>query len=113
SALVGLVADPDAQVRMQLAFTLGEWRDPRAGEALGRLALADAEERFLTAAVLSSATRANLDRLLLVVLGGRHGKAPPARLTETLLQMASRLGDQRTLASLLEKVTQPEDGKYA
>jgi putative membrane-bound dehydrogenase-like protein len=113
SALLGLVVDPDVQVRMQLAFTLGEWRDPRAGEALGRLALADAEGRFVTAAVLSSVRSENLDRLLLAVLSGRHRETPPARMTETLLQMASRLGDQRTLTSLLEKVIQPEDGKYA
>ena len=31
AALVQLVTDPDAQVRMQLAYTLGEWDDPCAG----------------------------------------------------------------------------------
>src|SRR5690606_5575606 len=35
-ALLKLVSDPDAKVRQQAAYSLGEWADPRAGEALGR-----------------------------------------------------------------------------
>src|SRR5262249_53173054 len=31
TALLKLIADEDAQVQMQLAYTLGEWKDPRAG----------------------------------------------------------------------------------
>ena len=34
---VALAADPDAGVRMQLAISLGEWGDPRAGVALQKL----------------------------------------------------------------------------
>jgi len=37
SGLLPLVADPDAQVRMQMAYTLGEWDDPHGGDALGKL----------------------------------------------------------------------------
>ena len=33
---------------MQLAYTLGEWKDDRAGQALGKLRLRDAGDRFLT-----------------------------------------------------------------
>ncbi len=54
-ALLERVDDPDAQVRMQLAYSLGEWDDPRAGQALARLALGDAGDVYLAAAVMSSA----------------------------------------------------------
>ena len=33
-----MASDPDLQVRMQAAYTLGEWDDPQAGTALARLA---------------------------------------------------------------------------
>ena len=55
---------------MQLAYTLGEWDDARAGDALGQLALRDAGDRYLTAAVMSSVNRKNLDRVLLTVMKG-------------------------------------------
>jgi len=54
-ALLGLVDDPDPQVRLQLAYSLGEWDDPRAARALARLAMRDAGEPYLVAAVMSSA----------------------------------------------------------
>ncbi|MEQ1854665.1 MAG: PVC-type heme-binding CxxCH protein, partial [Chthoniobacteraceae bacterium] len=54
AAATKLVDDADAKVRLQLAFSLGEWNDPRAGAALGRLAVAEHRDGFLTAAVMSS-----------------------------------------------------------
>jgi putative heme-binding domain-containing protein len=54
-ALLKLVDDEDAQVRLQLAYSLGEWPDARAGKALVRLAAQDAKEPYMTAAVMSSA----------------------------------------------------------
>jgi putative membrane-bound dehydrogenase-like protein len=112
-ALVRLVHDADPQVRMQLAYTLGEWADPRAGEALGRLAVQDAGDRFLTTAVLSSVNKQNLDALLLTVLAGDKHAPPPAALTENLLLLANKLGDAKTLINVLDRVGAPENGHYA
>jgi len=55
AAATKLVDDPDTKVRLQLAFTLGEWKDAAAGDALARLAVRDCTEPFIVAAVLSSA----------------------------------------------------------
>ena len=55
-ALLKLVNDERPRVRFQLALTLGSWRDPRAGAALGRLLTNAANDEWLQAAVLSSAT---------------------------------------------------------
>jgi putative membrane-bound dehydrogenase-like protein len=110
--LLKRVSDDDPHVRMQLAYTLGAWDDARAGDALGQLAVRDAGDRFLTAAVMSSINRKNLDRVLLAVLK-RSEKTPPASLVEKLLRLANALGDTKALVTLLKTVSTPEKGKYA
>jgi putative membrane-bound dehydrogenase-like protein len=112
-ALVKLVADPDAQVRMQLACTLGEWDDPRAGEALGRLAVVSAGDRYLSAAVMSSVHKANFDAVLLAALKSGKGTSPPAAVVENLLRLAGSLGNTSATETLLKAVGTPENGKYA
>ncbi len=111
--LVKLVADADPRVRMQLAYTLGEWTDARAGDALGRLALHDAGDKFLLAAVMSSVHRGNLDRVLLTVMKGGDKGPPPPALVEGLLRLANALGDKRALLTLLTAVSTPEKNGYA
>src|SRR5207248_2123568 len=50
----GLVTDPDPQVQLQLAFTLGEWNVSFSGDMIGRLAFANAKDSYLFAACMSS-----------------------------------------------------------
>ncbi len=52
AALLQLINDPDPGVRFQLALTLGNWNDARAGEALAKLI---SDDRWQQAAVISSA----------------------------------------------------------
>jgi putative membrane-bound dehydrogenase-like protein len=112
-ALLELVSDPDPQVRMQLAYTLGEWNDPRAAKALGRLAVESVGDRYLLAAVMSSVTKNNLDGVLLSVVANSKKAAPPAALVDYLLQMGQAHGNPRVMATLLKAVATPEKGKYA
>jgi putative membrane-bound dehydrogenase-like protein len=113
AALVKRVADADPAVRLQLACTLGAWDDARAGDALGQLALRDAGERFIAAAVMTSVNRKNLDRVLLAVMTSSRKGPPPAALVENLLRMANALNDTQALTTLLKAVATPEEGKYA
>jgi putative membrane-bound dehydrogenase-like protein len=113
-ALVKLVGDGDAQVRMQLAFTLGEWDDPRAGQALGELAVRDRDDPYLLAAVASSVNKKNLDRVLLGVLRSGRGAAPPAPVISRLLLLATAMGQKQAMATLLAAVAAPDkEGMYA
>jgi putative membrane-bound dehydrogenase-like protein len=112
-ALLKLVDDSDPFVRMQLAYTLGEWEDARAGDALGQLALHDADDRFLSAAVISSVNSKNLDRVLATVMTSGRKAAPPAALVENLLRMANALNHTTALTTLLTAVGTPQEGKYA
>jgi putative membrane-bound dehydrogenase-like protein len=54
-AVANMITDQDAKVRQQVSYSLGEWSDPRAGAALG--ALMKSDDKLITAAVLSSATK--------------------------------------------------------
>ena len=54
-AAVKMTRDPDDKVCLQLALTLGEWPDERAGSALVELAQRYYEEPFIKSAIMSSA----------------------------------------------------------
>jgi putative membrane-bound dehydrogenase-like protein len=105
-----LVKDEDAQLQLQLAYTLGEWKDPRAGRALGELAVRHAGDRYLLAAVLSSVNQGNLDAVLLAVLAGG---TPSSDLIERLLSLANDLGQTRAMVTLLRAVAKPEEGRHS
>ncbi len=106
------VEDADAQVRLQLAYTLGEWRAPRAGQALAALALRHGDDPFLLAAVLSSVHSGNIGEVLTGVFAGQPGTALPEELVQRLLGVATALGDQKTLPRILREVTTPRDGRF-
>ena len=53
--LAGLVTDPDPKVRYQLAFSLGEWHSEKAADLLAALSKAEPDNRYLQAAIMSSA----------------------------------------------------------
>ena len=74
----------------QLAFTLGEWHDPRAAEALVRVAARDRLELPMQTAVLSSATN-HVGEMLTAAFLLREPDGPPAELIEKLLGLATAL----------------------
>jgi putative membrane-bound dehydrogenase-like protein len=106
-----LTADDDAQVRLQLAYTLGEIDDLQAGVALGELLLLGGDDRFLRAAVVSSSNAQNVERIALTVLSSPNTEQS-MKLVDDLMQMAAAFGQQATLIGLLQKVTTAVDGRY-
>jgi putative heme-binding domain-containing protein len=55
--VAALASDPDPAVRLQLAFSLGEFETAQAGTALGTIAAANLADPRMRCAVLSSAAR--------------------------------------------------------
>jgi putative membrane-bound dehydrogenase-like protein len=111
AALAGLITDADPQVRMQLAYTLGAWDDPRSGELLARIAVLEADDPLMIAAVMSSATQYP-GRMLDKVLEDRVPTDAQIALVENLLRLA--LEDNR-LAALtlgLERISAQHEGRY-
>lgn len=99
-----LTTDADAQVRLQAACSLGEWRDGQAGQALGAVALAHANDRYLTAAALSSMNAANLQEMVKTVLAGNSTKPGFERLVGDVVSSAASLSSPDALPALLETV---------
>jgi putative membrane-bound dehydrogenase-like protein len=112
-ALLGLLKDEDAQVRLQLAFTLGEWRDPRAAKALAELLLTHPEDAYLTAAVLSGVRTENLAEVVAGVLPQAAGKTSADSAVRKLIGLAGALGDGKTLPGILRDLTTPREGRFA
>jgi putative heme-binding domain-containing protein len=94
---------------LQLACSLGEWRDEAAGDALGRIAVANAHDPYITAAVLSSAVP-HATALVNAVL---HSKGPASeKLTGPLLKLTLALNERTLIARLLEPALTPESGQF-
>ena len=71
-AVLNLAEDPDPAVRLQVAMTLGEFDDERAVRTLARLGAKHGDERWMEAAILSSALKTAPELLAEVIrLKGR------------------------------------------
>jgi putative membrane-bound dehydrogenase-like protein len=113
SAIAARAADADSQVRLQAAYSLGYWDDPKAAEALGRMAVKYADDPYLTAAVLSSLTEKNLLGVLATVLKEAGENGPPPAFVAQLMRMAAATKNNKAEAELLTAATTPKNGKFA
>jgi putative membrane-bound dehydrogenase-like protein len=105
--------DADAQVRLQLAYTLGAWRDPRAGTALADVLANHAGDPFLAAAVFSSLNAENLP-VVITRLFERHADAlPPPQQLQRLFGTAAALKQPQLLTDALRRVTAASPQGYA
>jgi putative membrane-bound dehydrogenase-like protein len=104
-AVVQLAEDANAQVRLQVAYSLGAWPDERAGQALAKLALRYPDDPYLTAAVLSSVNRKNVAGVLSGVLESGSQKPPLEQLAQQLVALAAEIGDENNLSETLGIIT--------
>ena len=111
-AMMALADDPDPQVQMQLAYTLGEWNDPRASRALAQMLLRASDDRFLRAAAISSINSKNIEAVMITALEAKPGE-PPTELLKTLLGLAASYKSEPALLRALDAIATPRDGKYA
>ena len=110
-ALADRVGD-DPKVRLQLACSLGEWEDPRAGQLLARLAIDNhnLQDRHLVGAILSSV----LPHLSVFTQAIAEAGDPAFNaFNNSLLQIG--LGTQRrdVLARCLDRVLSPRDERFS
>ncbi len=103
NALLKHVDDPEIRVRYQLAFSLGEWKDVRAGVALGRIALKDQADEHLVMAVMSSAVPHVAEIVSTVMSETKRVHASPA-LVEQLLGLAAAMNQEPALLAGLKAV---------
>ncbi len=82
--LLAMVDDPDPQVRLQVAYSLGQWNDPQTSSALDRLLDRDGNDPWITGAAYSSLTPENLKPLLELRLAVLE---PNDQLSDSLRQL--------------------------
>lgn len=88
--LFKLPSDPDARVRFQMAFTLGEVADPRAAEALATIAKRDAANPWIRIAILSSVANTSDQLLTRLLADAKFADSPSA--AEMFRQLAQIVG---------------------
>ncbi len=106
--LVEMVDDPDPRVRLQLAFSLGESKDPRAVEALSRLAMGYGDDPWMQAAVMSSVAD-SADQALSAILGRRGDSQKGLLLAHPLASVVGARHNDEEIASLLAAIAEPDD----
>jgi putative heme-binding domain-containing protein len=97
--VAALADDADAMVRMQVSYTLGEWKAPAAGVALARL-LRATNDRYLRAAAMSSAL-SHADTLISELSAGGRGDDP------LVIEIATVTENAKALAALLTGLAEP------
>lgn len=103
--LLKLVSDPDPQVRLQLACSLGEL-EASAGTALATLALADPGDDRLQAAIQSSLT---VDNLPVMAQALFEGQLPPPGIITSLLQLAIQMEETKGQTLLLNRILRSKE----
>ena len=111
AALLQRLQDPDPQVRMQLAYTLGAWDDRRAGDALARIALRDPNDPLLIAAVMSSATQYP-EEMLQRLLSHRAQSDAQVALIANLLRLVLESEQTDALVLGLRRIAAPLGACY-
>jgi hypothetical protein len=128
--LLNMVDDPEIRVRYQLAFSLGEWDDPRAGRALALIALRDyqhgnkPESQFqvvgkshrmsdmapMETAVLSSAT-GHWNEMLETIFS--RPQPPPPALIQALMAATSPMNNRGAFEQVLAELAKPRGANFA
>ncbi|WP_406696884.1 neutral/alkaline non-lysosomal ceramidase N-terminal domain-containing protein [Singulisphaera sp. Ch08] len=110
TAVGALVADPDLGVRYQLALSLGEWNDPRAGEWLGQLALRDGNDVWVRGAILSSAVK-HPGPILAAVVSDKADPRIRSAMIGPLVTTATSARNAAAIAALVDSLPKPAKGE--
>jgi putative membrane-bound dehydrogenase-like protein len=103
-----LATDEDPHVRLQAACSLGEWDDARIGSTLASMAIKDASDPYLVAAVFSSVSPENLEQFTRTLFKELDGKQPPPSLMAPLLATAVGYSDDQAIKLSLVSVAAPD-----
>lgn len=102
------VRDDDAQVRLQTACSLGEWSD--SGAPLVELMVRHADDPFLVAAALTSINAGNVAGIVAEMQASLIEKKVPESLLQRVMATAAAIGDEATIASILDGLATKDIG---
>lgn len=111
-----LADDADPQVQVQVAYSLGEWRDSRAASALAEIAAANSRDPYCLAAVWSSVNAENAGALLSALLALGERQEVPASVMGPALDLAVESGGLSDLQAISKAISpsgrQPKAWQY-
>ena len=95
AAVLKHAEEMEPTIRLQLAYSLGEWNDPRAAQSLSKIALASQSDPYITAGVMSSLNKENVGTVLATVMGGKRETAAAGTAGRTAPRGGDGTGGQR------------------
>jgi putative membrane-bound dehydrogenase-like protein len=105
--VVALAEDPNPRVRMQVAYSLGETKDPRAVDAIGRIARRDGGDPWIRMAVLSSVAETSHELLVLLLSDrGFVASSTGAEMAEKLAYIVGVRNRPAEIGKLLDAVAE-------
>ncbi len=111
AAALALERDAEPIVRLQVALSLGECSSSQAVEALARMAIANRDDSWLQAAIVSSSMRTAAP-LLKEVLSAASAESIPHRLVHDLAFVVGAHRDFEQIADVLSALDVPvQDGR--
>jgi putative membrane-bound dehydrogenase-like protein len=109
--IIELANDDDAQVRLQVACSLGNWQDPAATTAMVDLAMKYQGDLFLVSAVLSGLNRSNVPLFVDTLLDRSKSSSNSTALIKRMIPSATAMGNEATISTLVAwvSVTKQDD----
>ncbi|MDG2380034.1 MAG: FG-GAP-like repeat-containing protein [Pirellulaceae bacterium] len=95
----------DAQLQLQLAYSLGISTDPEAGKVLGRLAMAEDSDQYLRAAVISSLNELNLPLVLAEVTKTGLQQEQSRAFFSDLLELAAAFKSEDAIEEAIRQIS--------
>lgn len=110
--ILKLANDSEIRIQYQIALTLGEWNDPRAGKTLGELARKHSANPWMRAAVLSSASEfpGEILKSVLTLAPETTGRN---EMISALIATAAGSQNPKTLESILVAIAPEKDKPVA
>ena len=105
--ILAMVGDGHPRVRLQLALTLGQSEDRRAVQALAGLAARDGADRWIRAAILSSAA-GSADRMLEAIVRQGDGPREGRLLVHPLASVVGARHNNQEIGNLLATIGQAQ-----
>ena len=103
--IAALADDPDPQVKLQLAYTLGTWSDSSVCATLAEMAWKDHADPYLVAAVLSSVNRKNAADFVEQLLSRTDDRELPPPVRDAVISVSAKLGGDSCVRETLSALT--------
>lgn len=109
AAMVARVDDQDPQVQLQFAYTIGQWRDPRAAALIAKLLMRHHADPNLRWALLTSIAADNLKAVTDAFAKEKPDAIARQAVMPALIRLAASTGSEDSLAQFVDPIAQADE----